>query len=63
MHVSLSGSQVIFLPEDLSDTQALVSMLARAGAWWMIVAVVVVVNRRYLATRASQAAISSPSRV
>jgi membrane protease YdiL (CAAX protease family) len=45
MHASLSATQVILLPEELSDTEALVSMLARSAVWWVIVAVVVLLNR------------------
>ena len=44
MHVSLSATQIILLPSDLSDTQSLISMLARAGAWWVIVAAVALAN-------------------
>jgi membrane protease YdiL (CAAX protease family) len=45
MHASLSASQVIFLPSDLSDTQSLVSMLARSCVWWLIVAAVCLAKR------------------
>jgi membrane protease YdiL (CAAX protease family) len=48
MHVSLSATQVILLPSDLSDTQSLISMLARAGAWWVIVAAVALANGGHL---------------
>jgi membrane protease YdiL (CAAX protease family) len=45
MHASLSATQVILLPSDLSDTQALTSMLVRSCVWWVIVAAVAVARR------------------
>jgi hypothetical protein len=48
MHVSLSATQVIFLPAELSDTQALVSMLVRSATWWAVVAAVAFANRARL---------------
>jgi membrane protease YdiL (CAAX protease family) len=45
MHASLSATQLVLLPADLSDTQSLISMLARSGAWWVIVAAVALATR------------------